>query len=461
MQLRMHDFAETLRYEELPEPLLILLRRSFLDTMGVAAIGSGTELSSIARRGALAMFGAGTAGASRMLMDGRMVSPAGAAMAGAFTIDSIDAHDGTTPGKGHAGSAVFPALIAVADALASQGRELTGRDFAVALAIGYEVSYRVSLAQHATCADYHSSGAWTAVGVAVAAARMLGTDGQCLRHAAGIAEYHGPRSQMMRCIDFPTMVRDGVGWGAPSGVTAAYLAADGFTGAPALTCESDETAPFWADLGTHWRTVEDTHYKLYPCCRWAHPSLDAVQALMARHDLTHQDIAQVEIRTFHYATRLAGYRPETLDEFAYGIAFPVATMIVRGHIGPEELTPEVLRDPDILRISQAVRLIDDPELTARSVEKRWAEVALVLRDGRRVIDEPRTPRGDADLSLSDAEIHQKFDLLTDQILDRDRGRALKAQCADFDTMDPDAFRGMIDNCCLPTEKTGQHNGLAS
>jgi len=136
-------------------------------------------------------------------------------------------------------------------------------------------------------------------------------------------------------------------------------------------------------------------------------------------------------------------------------------MIVRGHIGPEELTPEVLRDPDILRISQAVRLIDDPELTARSVEKRWAEVALVLRDGRRVIDEPRTPRGDADLSLSDAEIHQKFDLLTDQILDRDRGRALKAQCADFDTMDPDAFRGMIDNCCLPTEKTGQHNGLAS
>jgi hypothetical protein len=28
-------------------------------------------------------------------------------------------------------------------------------------------------------------------------------------HAMGIAEYHGPRSQMMRCIDHPTMVKDG------------------------------------------------------------------------------------------------------------------------------------------------------------------------------------------------------------------------------------------------------------
>ena len=61
-------------------------------------------------------------------------------------------------------------------------------------------------------------------------ARLLG---ERLRHALGIAEYHGPRSQMMRCIDFPTMVKDGSGWGAIVGLSAVF-AADGFTGAPAL-----------------------------------------------------------------------------------------------------------------------------------------------------------------------------------------------------------------------------------
>ena len=51
---------------------------------------------------------------------------------------------------------------------------------------------------------------------------------QVLRHALGIAEYHGPRSQMMREIDNPTMLHDGSGMGALVGVNAALLA----SGAP-------------------------------------------------------------------------------------------------------------------------------------------------------------------------------------------------------------------------------------
>lgn len=103
--------------------------------MGVAAIGSTPEMSNIARRGSLALFGTGATGGSRMLMDGRTISPVGAAMAGAFLVDSIDAHDGTTPNKGHAGTAVFPALLAVADALRQQGQAISGCDFATWLAL--------------------------------------------------------------------------------------------------------------------------------------------------------------------------------------------------------------------------------------------------------------------------------------------------------------------------------------
>ena len=330
----MTEFATKLDYEDLPTGLLKVLRRSFLDTMGVAAVGSTTDMSQIARKVAPILFGVSSSVGSRMLMDGRVVSPVGAAMAGAMTIDSVDLHDGTTPNKGHVGSAVFPGLLAIADAQINIGIKITGAEFAAHLAVGYEVSCRAGQAQHATCPDYHTSGAWTAVGVAVACARMLDANADQIRHAAGIGEYHGPRSQMMRCIDFPTMLRDGVGWGAPSGVTAAYLAKEGFTGAPALTCESDEAASYWADLGSNWLTTDHTHYKPYPCCRWAHPAIDAACDLMRDNKLVHQQIAEVEIRTFHNTVRLAGHEPETLDEFSYGIAFPVATMIVRNQIGP-------------------------------------------------------------------------------------------------------------------------------
>src|SRR5882724_1115019 len=448
MALGMAAFAETLTYDRLPAELLAILRRSFLDTMGVAAIGSTTDLSVMARKGAVALFGVGGAGPARMLMDGRAVSPAGAAMAGAFMIDSIDAHDGTTPNKGHAGSAVFPALLAVADALRSGGRAISGRDFAVALAVAYEVSYRVGQVQHATCADYHTSGAWTAVGVAAACGRLLGCTEWQIRHAAGIGEYHGPRSQMMRCIDFPTMVRDGVGWGSPSGVTAAYLAKEGFTGAPALTCEGEAAAPHWADLGLAWRTIEHTHYKLYPCCRWAHPSIDAARELMQIHGLTHDRIGAVRIKTFHYATRLAGHQPKSLDELAYAIAFPVATMIVRGRIGVEELKPETLLDPDILRISKATVLIDDPHLTEISQVRRWAAVTLITKDGQELAAEPRTPRGDPDQRLTDAEISEKFHDFADPILGADRAARIEANAARFDSLDAAGFRALVDDCLM-------------
>ncbi len=436
------DFSAELTYSQIPKPVLAVLRRSFTDTMGVAAIGSTTELSRIARKGAVALFGVGTAGGSQMLMDGRNVSPAGAAMAGAFTVDSVDAHDGTSHCKGHAGSAIFPSLMAIAQA---QG-DMDGARFAEMLTVAYEVSYRAGLAQHATCADYHTSGAWTAVGVAAAAAKMLGGNGEQIRHAAGIGEYHGPRSQMMRCIDHPTMVRDGVGWGAPAGVSAAYLAMEGFTGAPALTCEGEAEAEFWQDLGTGWRLVEHTHYKPYPCCRWAHPSIDAAAELMQKHGLDHSQIASVEIRTFHNATRLAGHTPQNADDFAYSIAFPVAAMIVRGQVGVPELAPETLQDADILRISRATQLIDDDHYTKISVGKRWAEVTLVLADGTRHKSPPRSPRGDTDMPLSDTEISDKFHLFADPVLGKQRADEIEDLSGRFDHLNSDDFKRLLDLC---------------
>ena len=245
---------------------------------------------------------------------------------------------------------------------------------------------------------------------------------------------------MMRCIDHPTMVRDGVGWGAPTGITAGFLAKSGFTGAPALTCKG----PHWDELGNSWKLVTDTHYKPYPCCRWSHPSIDAAAELMKRHALSHYDIASVEIKTFHNATRLAGHTPVSADEFAYSIAFPVACMIVRGQVGVPELEVATLKDPEILRISNSITLINDPHLTQISDGKRWAKVSIVMRDGSRHEADPRTPRGDNDLPLSDAEITEKFHLFSDPILGSKTALLIETFCFGFDHLDSAGVQRLLD-----------------
>ncbi len=420
------DFVQNLQFADIPPHIVAIMQRSLLDTLGVAAIGSQTEMSRIIRGFALRHMpcGADTPKA-RLLFDGTDVSPMGAAMAGAFTIDSIDAHDGITPAKGHAGSAILPGVLAMVDSLE---REVSGQELIVALTIGYEIAYRAGLALHATVPDYHTSGAWTAVGVAAAGARLLGLNETQLRHAVGIAEYHGPRSQMMRCIDHPTMLRDGVGWGAPVGVSAAFLAADGFTGAPAITIEGLDAAPFWHDLGARWE-IESTHYKAYPVCRWAHPAIDAVQDLMQANDLTSDMIDRARILTFHYATKLAGHEPKTLDEMTYALAFPFAIMAVRGKIGVAELQPEILNDPEILRISRATVLQETEHYNKISIKKRWADVTLYLKDGRELQSKAYSPRGDPDNPLSDAEISKKFHMFADDVLGASRAQNIEDQVA--------------------------------
>jgi 2-methylcitrate dehydratase PrpD len=447
------EFACSLTYDDIPEEMRAIMRRSFADTLGVAVVGSTTEISSITRTIADRLWrSAPEIGAARMIFDGRPVSPAGAAFAGAFTIDSIDGHDTTSPCKGHAGSAVFPALLAVADSLGASGAAISGEDLMVALAVAYEIAYRAGLTLHGTVPDYHTSGAWTAIGVAAGVSRLLGLSQGQTRHAAGIAEYHGPRSQMMRCIDFPTMLRDGVGWGAPSGVMAAYMAELGFTGAPAITAEGEAAAPWWRDLGQAWRVIEDTSYKPYPVCRWAHPSIDAARDLMRDNNLSSKDVERVRIQTFHYAVRLAGHNPKTLDEMSYSIAFPVATMIVRGKIGPQELLPEVLQDEEIRRISNATELVETEHYTRISVGKRWADVTLYLKDGREVMSEPRTPKGDRDNPMSAEEFHQKYATFTDALIGKDRADEMETAALSFDGLDGKGLRRLIDMTVAPLDR---------
>ena len=443
------DFMTQTTYADIPEDVRKVMRRSVMDTIGVAIIGATTEISSIVRRYADQFWNAPDSNPrARMIADGRLVSPAGAAFAGAFTIDAIDAHDGYSAVKGHAGSAVFPAMLTVMEERRGAGHQISPQDFMLAMVQAYEVGYRAGLTMHGTVADYHTSGAWNAVGVAAAAARLIGLDNDGINHAAGIAEYHGPRSQMMRCIDHPSMLRDGVGWGAPTGVTAAYMAQMGFTGAPAITADSPEAQPWWDDLGSRWEVLE-THYKRYPVCRWAHPALDAIEELMNAHDLTHSDIARMRIQTFHNATRLAGAAPKTMDELAYSIIYPAAMMAVRGQIGRAELLEEVLQDPDIQRLAKATELVETAHYTEISIRKRWADVTLYLTDGRVLQSDPKTPKGDPDDPLSDAELDAKFDLLTEGLITPARGEDIKQASRSFDSLSAKDFARLLDNIYQP------------
>ncbi|SAK73997.1 MmgE/PrpD family protein [Caballeronia temeraria] len=398
-------FTHALRFDMLPDAVVRDAQRRLLDLFAVAAAGTSTRMSSIAREHALDCFAAGRTPA-RILFDGRIASAAGAAFAGAATIDSFDGHDGHALTKGHVGVTVLPALLAMTERVPGMG----GREFIVQTVLGYELGTRAGISLHATSREYHTSGAWNALAAAAIASRALGFDVPMTRHALGIAEYHGPRSDMMRCIDHPTMLKDGSCWGALAGISAALLASRGFTGAPATTVERDAPAIF-ADLGERWLILEQ-YVKPYPVCRWAHPSIAAALAVRAQAAFDATNIERVEIETFHEAKRLWSDAPRTTEEAQYGVLFPVAAALLHGRVDADTIGEEGLIDPAVHALLPRLVTYERADFNAAFPAERWARVTVELRDGRRLDSGAMQASGDPARPMTPEAERGKFRALT-------------------------------------------------
>tara|TARA_B110000003_G_scaffold275810_1_gene319578 strand:+ start:2003 stop:3349 length:1347 start_codon:yes stop_codon:yes gene_type:complete len=414
---RIAEFA--LSGRDIPQSTLDMAATLLIDTVGVAAGAAGLAAGRIARDHVFAFHGAGAPEhAAHMMFDGRCASIPGAAFATATQIDNLDAHDGLNQTKGHIGCAVVPALFAFAE----NRPELSARDALKVLVVAYEIAARAAFALHTSVSDYHTSGAWNALGVAAIGCRLGDANPDQLRQAFGIAEYHGPRSQMMREIANPTMLHDGSGMGALVGSMAALMAKDGFTGAPAITVENEDAAQFWADLGEVW-TIEQNYIKPYPICRWAHAALDALSGLMRAHGFHADDVANIKVNTFAESAALFPGMPATTSQAQYSLPFALATMLVHGRIGPDEITGAGLSDPQVAALLPRISVHEAVRHSERFPKGRWSDVTVELKDGRRLASGDVNARGGSEAPMDMHEVEAKFHIMA-SALPEPRRRAI-------------------------------------
>ena len=93
------------------------------------------------------------------------------------------------------------------------------------------------------------------------------------------------------------------------------------------------------------------------------------------------------------------------------------------------------QNPDILRISTATNLIEDPYLTQISDGKRWAQVFMIMQNRIRHDAAPQTLCGDTDLPLTYAEISDNFHLFSDPVLGSKAAETIENLCSKFNHLD--------------------------
>ena len=424
-------FALNLRWEDLPASVQHQAKRCLLDSLGAMIAGSQAPVAGIMREMAIEQFAGDQA---TILVAGERVSAAGAALANGFFGNALDIDDGYRNVKGHPGACALPPVLAAAQ-LAGGG---SGAEFLTALVVAYELGIRAGVIRHATYEVYHSSGSWGAIAGAAAAGRLIGLSENQIFHAMGAAEYHAPIAPMMKGIDTPAMVKDSIGWGCMVAVLSAIMARDGFTGIRPLFDDAPEPS-LVLNLGQQWEIL-NLYFKPYAACRWGQPAVAGALNIVRDHHLTPDQIRHIRVRTFDAATRLPNGHPRNTEEAQYSLAFPVAAALLDGEVGPGQVLPPRLHDPDLLSLLDRVSTEVAPEFEAEFPAKAPAEVVVettaggIYRSGRiEALWEP------PDTLPADNELEAKFLWLTGPIIGRLRASDLikKIRSADqWTSIDP-------------------------
>jgi 2-methylcitrate dehydratase PrpD len=427
------EFVHSITWDELPPEVQHKARQALLDALGATLVGTLTPVSRITAEYATTAYRGDEA---TILLHGRRATAAGAAFANGYAANGIDIDDCAKYTRGHPGAQVFPAALAVAEKVGA-----TGAQMLTAMVVGYEVAHRAARCWHDHHQVYQSCGSWGSVACAAVACKLMGLDQETIVQALGIAEYHAPNLPMMRDIDQPSMVKHGVGWGAMNGIISAELAERGFTGVPSIL-GFEQYHDWVADIGRQYIMVEGLLFKRWSCCAWGHPAIHATLTAIEEQGFDPDQIAGIQIYTFHEGSRLSQRQPTSTEEAQFSIKWPLATMLLDGQIGPDQILERRFGDEQVRALVEKITVVQDPEVERMyrlfcagpdsDPDARFtSRVAITLNDGR-VVDSGLVNREDA--RLDDAALETKFRWLCGYVLDETRIEELLRLASAFDTL---------------------------
>jgi len=319
-------------------------------------------------------------------------------------------------------------------------------------------------------------------GAAAAAAVASGLDRDAFVRALGIAGTQAFGLTEWR-QDGSWIKRLHPGRAAQSGVLAARLAREGFTG-PATIFEGaggffrafSFGEPIDVDvmtegLGRDFHAL-GTAIKPYPCCRFEHGAIDLAVALH-REGVAASEIEKVAIRI--YRTDVLSYHhvPKNVVDAQFNVPYAVAVALTRGRVSLSDFTPEGIADPMVLALARRIDVIEDADFSVRYPAEYLVECALTLRDGteRRVLSEcpsgdPEAPQYAGDPDLLTKEVEDKVRLVLGECEFGDRAEALIRTADDlWDAPDLSALCALLGSdsgkpqAGAPAERTPSAGGM--
>jgi 2-methylcitrate dehydratase len=417
------QYANGLKYEDLPEDVIRITKRTILDTFGCAFGGYTAGPSKIAIK--LASDVSSKQGAT-VLISGIKTSPDLAVFANGVMIRYLDFNDALvslTHGGGHP-SDTIAALLTSAELKARSGRDLI-----TATVLAYEVFCKI-----ADVFDYLGNGidhsTITGIAAVVGAGRLMGLTAEEMLHAIGITVGGNTATRQGRADVLSNWKAFAAADACRKAIFAVQLAQAGMTG-PSNVFEGrygffkvigrEPVAP--PQLGEPFG-IRRAFTKRFPLGQFSQTVAQA--AVEARPFFTSpDDIQEVNIHVSRSAIKIMAdgpdkWRPQTHETADHSIPYAAGLVLMYGKIEPAYYEDPYLHDSRLLDLVSRIKCLPSEEADRTEHEFNLCELEVVLKSGARRTVRVEYHRGHFKNPMTDAEMEEKFRLMVQKHLRADR-----------------------------------------
>ena len=407
-----------LNYDALTTDVVDRVKYLFLDFIGVAARGALSDSSSPVQRLILNLDNARDGAV--VIGTHRKADPSYAALANGTAAHSLELDDVVNEASLHPAVVIMPAALAAAHIAGCSGKELIA-----AITAGYEVMIKLGVALDPAAhyaRGFHPTGTCGTMGAAITAAKILKLNQKAMMNALGIAGSQAAGS-MEFLSDGAFTKRLHPGWAAHSGIIAALLARENFTG-PGTIIEGrfgflhayssgSKSGKVLQDWGDPWEVLH-TSIKPHACCRYKQGPIDGILKIMHENHLDASQIEKVILGILQAGFAIVAEpeeqksNPNSVVDAQFSMPFGAAAAILYGKATLDEYTMERINSTRVKELMDKISCVKDPELE-KEFPKKWpASVTLLTKDGKTYSTRIDFPKGDPENPLTWDELIDKF-----------------------------------------------------
>ncbi len=408
------------RYQEIPDEVTGYSKTLAMSALGAMLAGPQSAGSDIVTR--YVKRAGGTPEAS-VFGAGHKTSMEWAAFANATYAHATEYEDDSFP-EAVSSYTLFPAIFALGQHLHSNGRTALE-----AFVVAYETQARIGIAcREARRLGYMVLALAGALGCAAAAARLLGLDERGTAHALSIAASQGSgvgyqTGSMAHIAE--------MGFAARNGITAALLAADGFTGqldvleAPRgllnlITAGKVENpGGILNDWGRPYRVME-VGIKQFPCCYHLQRMIESTLEMREAGKVSADTVSEIQVEVNAFFPTVVQYlEPRNEIEAQFSLPHAIATALLEPRVLPSSFSREKIDNPVFRALRSKVRMIvrEDWGWTPTGWTPR---ITYRANSGQEIAIEPKLSKGQPPELFSFDQCIEKYRGCVEGLLPEDR-----------------------------------------